>query len=112
VGGRGVHARDAQRVAGLRERHLQLLEGAHQPFDRAQLPRQPGHRVGDLPRVQRVVHTPVRGEVAGQLGRHLLRGRGGDEPEPHARQLGRGGHEPDGRGQQERCDERGVHHGR
>ena len=35
VGGRGVHARDAQRVAGLRERHLQLLEGAHQPFDRA-----------------------------------------------------------------------------
>jgi hypothetical protein len=112
VGRPGVHARDAQRVAGLRERHLQLLEGAHQPFDGPQLPAQACDGVGDLPRVQRVVHAPVRGEVARQLGRHLLRGRRGDQAEPHARELGRRGHEPDGRGEQERGDERGVHHGR
>jgi hypothetical protein len=108
----GVHARDAQRVAGLRERHLQLLERADEARDRPQLLRQPRHGVGDLPGVQRVVDAPVPGQVAGQLGGHLLRRRGGDQAQPHVRELCRGGHEPRGGGHQERGHERGVHHGR
>ena len=48
VGGGGVHARDAQRVADLGQRHLQLLEGADQPFDRPQLPLRPARRASAI----------------------------------------------------------------
>ena len=72
--------------------------------------------VGDLPRVQRVVDPPVRGQMPGQLGGHLLGGRGRHETQLHVGELGRGGHEPDRGRHQERGDERGCdrpgHHAR
>ncbi len=86
VRGRRRPARDAQRLAGVRERHLQLLQRADQPLDRPQLPREPRDGLGDLPRVQRVVDPPVPGQVPRQLGGNLLRGRGRDQAQPHAGQ--------------------------
>ena len=47
----GAHARDAERVAHLAERDLQLLEHPHQRVDAAEMP---GHRacgIGDLLRI-------------------------------------------------------------
>ena len=75
----------------------------------------PGVRLG-------LVTTAPAEQVPPELARHLAaHWRVDDALDPRqiadavaglSRQLGRGGHEPDGRGQQERCDERGVHHGR
>ena len=116
VRGVDVQPRDAQRLTGVGERHLQLLQRADQPLDGPELPRQPGDRLGDLARVQRVVDPPVPGQVPRQLGGNLLGGRGGDQAEPHAGQLRGRGDEPHGGGHEERCDERGrdllLDHGR
>jgi hypothetical protein len=110
--GGDVEPGDAERLPDLRERHLQLLQGPDQPLHRPELPGQALHGIRDLPRVQRVVHPPVPGEVPGEVGRHLLRGGGGDDGQPHAGQLRRGRDEPDGGRHQERRDEHGDDHQR
>jgi hypothetical protein len=110
--GGDVEPGDAERLPDLRERHLQLLQGPDQQLHRPELPRQALHGVRDLPRVQRVVHPPVPGEVPGRLGRHLLSGGGGHDRETDAGQLRGRTDEPDRRRRQERRDEHGDDHGR
>ena len=84
------------------------------PINRSTGPsfRHPAHRPRQLRGDRGVADPEVGCEVRAQFVRHLLLGLVRDQPEAHAGQLGRGGHEPERRGQQERCDERGVHHGR
>ena len=108
----GGHPLDAQRVPGLGERHLELLEGADQPLDVADLPGESAHRVDDLLRVQGIGHLPVTGERLPQLRGQLLGGGGGDHGQPHARHPGRRQDEPGGGFEQVRCDESGDDHGR
>ena len=69
-----VHARDAERLPDLGQRHLELLQGADQTFDPAHLAAQAGDRLGDLPGVERVVHPPVAGEVLRSSGGRLDEG--------------------------------------
>ena len=54
------HAGDAERLAHLGERHLELLVGAKESVDRADTARQLACRPQQLVRVQDVVHAPVR----------------------------------------------------
>ena len=68
--------------------------------------RQPGDRLGDLPRVQRVVDPPVPGQVLRQLRRHPVGRRRGDQRQPDSGQLGRGGDEARGGREQERARQR------
>ena len=64
VAGRGrVHAGDAQVLADLGQRHLQLLQHGQQPLHRAQLPPEPLDGPGDLAGVERVVDPPVPGQA-------------------------------------------------
>ena len=73
VRGLHVHALDAERLAHLCQRHLQLLQRADQAFDPADLAAEAGHRLGDLARVERVVDPPVPVQAFLQHGRQPLR---------------------------------------
>ena len=68
----GAHARDAERVAHLAERDLQLLEHPHQRVDAAEMARHDARGVGDLLRVgpvgDPVVACQGGAEVVGQTG--------------------------------------------
>ena len=66
VGGLLVHALDPHGLAHLGERHLELLERADETLDPAHLVPEPGHRLGDLTRVQGVVDSPVPGQPVAQ----------------------------------------------
>ena len=63
-----VHAVEAERLARVRHRHLQLLEGADHPLDRAHLLAQAAYGLDYLVRVERVVHSPMSVEKLLQLG--------------------------------------------
>lgn len=65
-------ARQAQPCARLGQRHLRLLQRAHQPVYAAHLPREPLHAGHQLGRVERVLHAPVPGEVGTHVGRHAF----------------------------------------
>ena len=67
---------DAQVLAHLGQRDLQLLQHGQQPLHLAELAGQALHRGGDLARVERVVDPPVPGQVLPELGRQpVLRAR-------------------------------------
>jgi hypothetical protein len=68
--------------------------------DPADLAAQPGHRLGDLARVEGVVDPPVAGELLLEPGRQVRRRRVRHEPEPYAGQARRRGDEA-GRGVEE-----------
>ena len=105
AGGLHVHPFDAQRLADLRQRHLKLFQRADEPLHPAHLAAEPGDRLGDLPRVERVVDPPVPVEVLLEHRRQLLsRGRG-DDGQPDTGHPGRGRDEARGGFQQERGDE-------
>ena len=106
-----VHALDAEGLADLRQRHLQLLEGADEPVHPAHLAREAGHRPGQLTRVERVLHPPVPGQPPAQLRRDPFRGLAGDQAEADVRQLRGDGDEPRRGLQQVRRDEGGDDHG-
>ena len=112
AGRRGrVHPRDAQVLADLCQRDLQLLQHGQQPADRAELAGQALDRGGELDRVQRVVDPPVAGQVLLQLRRQPVRGLAGDQRGAHAGQPGRRLDEPRRGVQQVGGDEAGGHHG-
>ena len=100
-----VHALQAEHLPGLGHRHLQLLKSADQPLHPAHLLAQPGYRLSDLLRVQRVVHPPVAGQEFLQPSRELIGRRRSDDSEPDARQFRRRDDEPGSGFEQERCDE-------
>ena len=58
----GAHAGDAQRIADLAERYLQLLEHADEPVGPAEMVGQGARRVGDLLRVGAFLDPVVPGE--------------------------------------------------
>jgi hypothetical protein len=94
AGGLDVHPVDAEALADLGQRHLELLERPDDPLHPADLAAQPGHRLGDLARVEGVVDPPVAGELLVQHGWKVRRGGVRDEPEPYARQARRRRDEP------------------
>ena len=112
VGG-GVHARDAQRVARLRERHLQLLQRADETLDRPQpcaTARPPRRRsaAGPARRPSRQCAARWRASSGGTCSADAVVTSPSRTPGSWAavatnRTVA---------GEQERCDERGVHHGR
>jgi hypothetical protein len=100
-----THAFDAESVAHLAERHLQLFESTDEALRRSDLPRQAAHGVGDLLRIEAVGDAVVRGELRLQagwqpLGRILADEAGGD-----ARQVGDRFDEAQCRIEKERGDE-------
>ena len=86
----------AERLAHLRQRHLQLLEGADQALAPGRSAADsPAHRLGDLPRVERVVDPPVPGQVPRAAPAGPVRpGSQVISAEPDAGQLRGGVHEP------------------
>ena len=109
--GAHVHALDAEGLADLRQRYLQLLERADQPVHPAHLPGEAAHRPGQLTRVERVVDPPVRVQPLAQGRRDAFHGLAGDEADPDVRQLRGDGDESRGGLQQVRRDEGGDDHG-
>jgi hypothetical protein len=105
-----VHALDAERLADLRQRHLELLQRPDEAFHPAEVPAQTGRGLRDLARIERVVDPPVAVEVLPQRLRETLRRLGGDQGQPHVRKLGGRVDEPRGGRQQERRDERSDDH--
>ena len=81
-----VHALDAQRLAHLGQRDLQLLQRADQAFHPSHLTTEAGHRLGDLARVECVVDPPVPGQAFLQHGGQALGRLGGDDGQPDAGQ--------------------------
>ena len=72
--GPDVRARDAERLADLARAAPAAARARRSAGRPGRAAREATHGVGELPRVERVVHAPVRGEVPGEVGRHLLRG--------------------------------------
>jgi len=66
---RDVDSLDFQVLANLREWHLQLLEHSDETLHRSDLPAESLHGSGDLPRVERIVDSPMPGEVLTQSHR-------------------------------------------
>ena len=105
---RGVHARHAQRLAGLGDGYLQLLEDRQEALDRAtRLRGQAAHGGHELLGVERVVDPPMgHGELA-DAWRQVVGRAVRDDRECDARQTGGALDEPGGRLQQVRGDESG-----
>ena len=113
VAGRGrVHAGDAQVLADLGQRHLELLEHGQQPLHRAQRPGEPLDGPGDLAGVERVVDAPVPGQVLLEFRREAVGGFGGDQGEFGVREARRGLDEPRRGIEQVGRDEPGGDHGK
>ena len=107
-----VHAGDAQVLADLRDRHLELLEDGHQPLHVAELPAQSLDRPRDLPGVERVVDLPVPGQAVPEPGREAVVGLAGDQGEPDVGQARGRLDEPRRRVEQIGRDKPGDHHGK
>jgi hypothetical protein len=79
---------DAERVAHLRHRQLQLLEHAGQAIDRADRARDRAHRDGELAAVEAVGDAIVAGDARAQGGGNRLLRVGADHAERDAVELG------------------------
>jgi hypothetical protein len=108
--GRDVDAVDAEVLADLGERHLELFEHADEALHRTDLTAQAAHRLRDLGGVESVVDAPVRGRVLPQSRRHPFHGFGRDQAELDAGQPGRALDESVGGLQQVRRHEGNGHH--
>ena len=105
MGHLGAHARDAQRVADLAERDLQLLEHAEEAVDPAEVAAHRPRRVGDLLRVGAVGDPVMPRERGAQVVAEPVLGVLADQPEADVRQRRGSGDEPHGGREQERGNE-------
>jgi len=110
VRGRRVHARDAQLLAHLRDRHLQVLEHADQPLHPADVLVHRLDATGDLRGVQRIVDAPVRGEAVPELVRQPVGRLARDQGQVHAGHARGGLGEPRRRVEQVRRHKGDKHH--